>query len=420
MPRDAGETRQVRDGEQRLAALLVRARTLVRRALRGRGRGPRMHWQATNKEVIMEENQGETPVGQETALHVKRFSGEMVYSDLPVNEEPMPPELVTEQAGARDLLPAERMIELLGQMERIRVFEETAEQLYMRGMIHGTMHLSIGQEATAVGAIAALQPTDYILSTHRGHGHCLAKGADPGRMMAEFMGKETGYCRGLGGSMHIADVGGGNLGANGIVAGGLPISVGVGWSMKVQGRSEVCMVFFGDGASNEGAFHEALVCAAIWRLPIIFVCENNHYAMSLAVHAAVPTEDISERASAYHIPGVAVDGNDLLAVYEAAAAAVERARSGRGPTLIEAKTYRWRGHSKSDRNLYRTQDEIEMWKGRDPIAHFRAVLIGAGVLDEAQAAAITREAKEAINAAVAFAEQGPEPDPAILEDAVYA
>lgn len=321
---------------------------------------------------------------------------------------------------AHDPLSPTRMLELLGQMERIRVFEETAEQLYTRGLIHGTMHLSIGQEATAVGVIAALQPTDFILSTHRGHGHCLAKGADPGRMMAEFMGKETGYCRGLGGSMHIADVEGGNLGANGIVAGGIPIAVGVGWSMKAQHRSEVCVVFFGDGASNEGAFHEALVCASLWRLPIIFVCENNHYAMSLPVAMGVPTQDISARAAAYDIPGVTVDGNDLTAVYQASASAVDRARTGRGPSLIESKTYRWRGHSKSDRNLYRTQDEIQMWKERDPIVRFRTQLIEQGVLDDAGAEAITSAATDAINAGVAFAEQSREADPSILENAVYA
>ncbi|GAC1358537.1 MAG: thiamine pyrophosphate-dependent dehydrogenase E1 component subunit alpha [Herpetosiphon sp.] len=332
-----------------------------------------------------------------------------------------PPAKREADAGAvHDSLSPARMIELLGQMERIRVFEETAEQLYTRGLIHGTMHLSIGQEATAVGIIAALQPTDFILSTHRGHGHCLAKGADPGRMMAEFMGKETGYCRGLGGSMHIADVEGGNLGANGIVAGGIPIAVGVGWSMKAQHRSEVCVVFFGDGASNEGAFHEALVCASLWRLPIIFVCENNHYAMSLPVAMGVPTTDISDRAAAYGIPGLTVDGNDLPAVYQASAAAVDRARSGQGPTLIESKTYRWRGHSKSDRNLYRTQDEIQLWKERDPIIRFRSQLIDQGVLDEARAEAISSAAKDAINAGVAFAEQSPEADPSILEHAVYA
>jgi pyruvate dehydrogenase E1 component alpha subunit len=325
-----------------------------------------------------------------------------------------------EQANPRDSLQPEHLVALLEQMERIRVFEETAEQLYTRGLIHGTMHLSIGQEATAVGVIAALQPTDYILSTHRGHGHCLAKGADPGRMMAEFMGKETGYCRGLGGSMHIADVEGGNLGANGIVAGGLPIAVGVGWSMKAQRRQEVCVVFFGDGASNEGAFHEALNCAAIWKLPIVFVCENNQYAMSLPAQTGIPSEYIAERALAYYIPGVPVDGNDLLEVYDAAAAAVARARAGGGPRGVVGKTNSGGGHPKNGRNQYGTQEEIQSWKERDPIVHFRSYLTDTGVLDEAQAEALTRQAKEAIDTAVAFAQQSPEPDPSILEDAVYA
>ncbi len=324
-----------------------------------------------------------------------------------------------EQEAGRDLSP-ERMVELLRQMERIRLFEETAEQLYMRGLIHGTMHLSIGQEAAAVGAIAALEPHDLILSTHRGHGHCIAKGADIRLMMAEFMGKENGYCRGRGGSMHIADVEGGNLGANGIVAGGLPIAAGVGLSLKMQRRDEICMAFFGDGAANEGAFHESLNSAAIWNLPIVFFCENNQYAMSMSVRDAFPRIDISERAAAYNIPGITVDGNNLLEVYEVTSVAVNRARSGRGPTLIEAKTYRWRGHSKSDRNLYRTQEEIEMWKGRDPIARFRQFLIDEGVLDDVRAAEISQAVKEEVAAAVAFAEASPEPDPAQMEDEVYA
>jgi pyruvate dehydrogenase E1 component alpha subunit len=325
----------------------------------------------------------------------------------------------TASAALADL-PRERQHELLGQMERIRAFEEMAEQLYMRGLVHGTMHLSIGQEASAVGAVAALEPSDFILSTHRGHGHCIAKGADLGRMMAEFMGRETGYCRGRGGSMHIADVEGGNLGANGIVAGGLPIAAGVGLSMQLQGRSEVCVAFFGDGAANEGAFHEALNMAAIWKLPVIFFCENNVYAMSMAVHQAFPIANISERAAAYAMPGVTVDGNDLGAVYSATVAAVERARSGQGPTLIEAKTYRWRGHSKSDRNLYRTQEEIAEWKARDPIPRYRNQLIAAGLLDESGAESIRAAAHAAIAEAVVFAENSPEPDPAALEDEVYA
>jgi pyruvate dehydrogenase E1 component alpha subunit len=317
-------------------------------------------------------------------------------------------------------LTVERLVELLSQMERIRAFEETAEQLYMRGLIHGTMHLSIGQEASAVGAVAALEPTDFILSTHRGHGHCIAKGADLNRMMAEFLGKETGYCRGRGGSMHIADVVGGNLGANGIVAGGLPIAAGVGLSLKLQRRPEVCLAFFGDGAANEGAFHEALNCAAIWKLPVIWVCENNQYAMSMAVKHAFPIPAISMRAAAYGMPGVTVDGNDLIAVYGAVAEAVARARAGDGPTLVECTTYRWRGHSKSDRNLYRTQEEIEAWKQRDPIARLRERLIATGALDAAAADRLRQQAREAVAAAVAFAEASPEPDPAQLEEGVYA
>ncbi|MDW8403483.1 thiamine pyrophosphate-dependent dehydrogenase E1 component subunit alpha [Chloroflexus sp.] len=302
----------------------------------------------------------------------------------------------------------------------IRAFEEMAEQLYMRGLVHGTMHLSIGQEACAVGAVLALEPADYILSTHRGHGHCIAKGADLGRMMAEFMGRESGYCRGRGGSMHIADVESGNLGANGIVAGGLPIATGVGLSMKLQGRREVCLAFFGDGAANEGAFHEALNIAAIWQLPVIFFCENNAYAMSMAVREAFPVECISQRAAAYGMPGITIDGNDLAAVYDATATAVARARAGAGPTLIEALTYRWRGHSKSDRNLYRTQAEIEAWKQRDPISRWRDRLLANGIINETEAEALAAQAQSEVLAAVAFAEASPEPTPERLEDEVYA
>jgi acetoin:2,6-dichlorophenolindophenol oxidoreductase subunit alpha len=326
----------------------------------------------------------------------------------------------TETINTPTTLDGPRLRELLLQMERIRAFEEMAEQLYMRGLVHGTMHLSIGQEASAVGAIAALAADDYILSTHRGHGHCIAKGADLGRMMAEFMGKETGYCRGRGGSMHIADVEGGNLGANGIVAGGIPIAAGVGLSMQMQGRNTVCLSFFGDGAANEGAFHESLNMAAIWQLPVVFFCENNNYAMSMSVRDAFPTPTISERGAAYGMPGITVDGNDLFAVYHAAVAAVNRARSGGGPSLIEASTYRWRGHSKSDRNLYRTQQEIEEWKQRDPIIRLREQLLSQGVLDQAGVEAIARQVEQEIAAAVAFAETSPDPDPTALEDEVYA
>jgi len=305
-------------------------------------------------------------------------------------------------------------------MYTIRAFEEQAEQLYALGKIHGTMHLSIGMEASAVGAIAALRPDDLILSTHRGHGHCIAKEADLNRMMAEFMGKETGYCRGRGGSMHIADVEGGNLGANGVVAGGIPIAVGVGLSLKMQKRDQIILCFFGDGAANTGPFHEALNMAAIWTLPVVFVCENNQYAMSFSVKKAFAIEHISDRAAAYGMPGVTVDGNDLLAVYQAVSQAVKRAREGEGPSLIENVTYRWRGHSKSDANRYRTREEIEAWKQKCPIKRFRARLIEEGVLTEEEADQIEQEAYAAIDAAVAFAEASPEPALETIEEGVYA
>ncbi|MCR4406807.1 MAG: pyruvate dehydrogenase (acetyl-transferring) E1 component subunit alpha [Anaerolineae bacterium] len=310
--------------------------------------------------------------------------------------------------------------ELLRQMYTIRAFEEKAEQLYAMGKVHGTMHLSIGMEASAVGSIAALRPDDLILSTHRGHGHCIAKGADLRLMMAEFMGKEAGYCRGRGGSMHIADVKGGNLGANGVVGGGIPIAVGVGLSLKMQKRDQIILCFFGDGAANLGPFHEALNMAAIWKLPVVFVCENNQYAMSLSVKKAFPIERISDRAAAYGMPGVTVDGNDVMAVYEAVSQAVKRARAGEGPTLIENVTYRWRGHSKSDANRYRTREEIEAWKQKCPIKRFRARLIEEGILTEEEADRIAQEAYAAVDAAVAFAEASPEPALETIEEGVYA
>ncbi len=305
-------------------------------------------------------------------------------------------------------------------MYTIRAFEETAEQLYALGKVHGTMHLSIGMEASAVGAIAALRPDDYILSTHRGHGHCIAKGADLERMMAEFMGKETGYCRGRGGSMHIADVEGGNLGANGVVGGGLATAMGVGLGLKMQGSDRICLCFFGDGAANLGPFHESLNMAAIWSLPVVYVCENNQYAMSFSVERAFAIDHISDRAAAYGMPGTTVDGNDLLAVYEAVREAVGRARRGGGPSLIENVTYRWRGHSKSDANRYRTQEEIDAWKEKCPIARFRELLIAQDELTEAEADEIERRARADIDTAVAFAEASPEPDLSTIEEGVYA
>lgn len=313
-----------------------------------------------------------------------------------------------------------RKRDLLRQMYTIRAFEEMAEQLYIRGKVHGTMHLSIGMEASAVGSIAALRPDDLILSTHRGHGHCIAKGADLNLMMCEFMGKENGYCRGRGGSMHIADVKGGNLGANGVVGGGIATAMGVGLGLKMQKRDQVILCFFGDGAANLGSFHESLNMCAIWKLPVVYVCENNQYAMSFSVKRAFAIERISDRAAAYGMPGVTVDGNDLLTVYKAVSQAVERARAGEGPSLVENVTYRWRGHSKSDVNRYRTKEEIEAWKQKCPIKRFRALLIDEGILTEDEAGQIEREAYGAIDASVEFAEASPEPDVAAIEEGVYA
>jgi acetoin:2,6-dichlorophenolindophenol oxidoreductase subunit alpha len=310
----------------------------------------------------------------------------------------------------------DRAHEMLRTMMLIRAFEEKALELYSLGRVHGTMHLSIGQEATAVGANFALTNNDYLLNTHRGHGHVLAWGSDVNRMMAEFLGRETGYCRGRGGSMHIADVEANNLGANGIVGGGLPVSVGVGLSIKFRRTHQVCLTVFGDGAANEGAFHETLNMASIWDLPVIYLCENNQYAMSMPVKRAFHIERISQRACAYDIAGVTVDGNDVAAVYQAVSEAKARAQAGDGPTLIEALTYRWKGHSKSDREAYRTRDEVREWQQRDPIPRFAAQL---GLSEEEMSVTQTK-IQARIDAAVEFAENSPEPELSSILEGVYA
>jgi acetoin:2,6-dichlorophenolindophenol oxidoreductase subunit alpha len=311
------------------------------------------------------------------------------------------------------------MKEALRRMHLIRMFEETAEDSYVRGLTHGTMHLSIGQEASAVGITMALRKTDYITSTHRGHGHCIGKGAEAKYMFAEFFGKEEGYCRGRGGSMHIADPESGNLGANGIVGGGIPIAVGAALAIKKQRRDDVAVCFFGDGASNEGAFHESLNMAAIWKLPVIFVCENNGYGMSVSTDRAMSVPNVADRAPAYNMPGVIVDGNKLADVAEAMMVATERARRGDGPTLIECKTYRTRGHSRSDRNKYRTKEEIEEWKVRDPIPQFVSELITNGILNEAEVEDIIKAAAAEIEEGFNFARAGTDPTPDTLTRDVY-
>ena len=317
-------------------------------------------------------------------------------------------------------LPREKLVWMLEMMYTTRFFEENAENLYTRGLVHGTMHLSIGMEASPIGSIAAIDEKDLIIHHHRGHGHTIAKGADLTRMVAEFLGKEAGYCRGRGGSMHIADVEGGNLGATGIVGGGIPTALGIGLALHLKKSDKILLSYFGDGASNEGEFHESLNMASIWKLPIVFICDNNQYGMSMAADKAMNIEHVAQRACAYGIPGITVDGNDVLSVYDAALKAVKRARAGEGPSLVENLTYRWRGHSKSDRNLYRSPEEIAEWQSFDPIKRFSEVLTSAEILTPAEVQQVSEKAKRAINEATEQAILLPEPSPENMEDEVYA
>lgn len=317
-------------------------------------------------------------------------------------------------------LPAEKLAWMLQRMCEIRYFEEKAEDLYIRGLVHGTMHLSIGMEAGSVGSIATLQPEDLIIHHHRGHGHTIAKGADLTLMMAEFLGRETGYCRGRGGSMHIADIPGGNLGATGVVGGGIPTAVGIALALQMRRSEQILLSYFGDGATNEGEFHESLNLASVWKLPVVFICDNNQYGMSMHRSKVMNIENISERAASYGIPGVTVDGNNVLDVYEAVLEAGERARAGQGPSLVDCLTYRWRGHSKSDRNLYRTAQEIEEWKHKCPIKRFKNILVEGAVMTRDEAEGIDQAAKAAIDHAAEVAQTFPEPSPENMELEVYA
>ncbi len=317
-------------------------------------------------------------------------------------------------------LPREKLAWMLQKMCETRYFEEKAEELYTRGLVHGTMHLSIGVEASPIGSIAALAPDDIIIHHHRGHGHTIAKDADIVTMMGEFLGKEPGYCRGRGGSMHIANVAAGNMGATGIVGAGIPIAVGIGLALQMRKSHQVLLSYFGDGSTNEGAFHEALNLASIWKLPIVFICDNNKYGMSMDFRRSMNIDYISTRAASYGIPGISIDGNDVLTIYQVITSAVERARSGQGPSLVEHVSYRWRGHSKSDRNLYRTQEEIEEWMKRCPIKRFKMLLITSQVMSEDEVETIDQAAKQTIDNAAEAAILMPEPTPENMEEEVYA
>jgi len=318
-------------------------------------------------------------------------------------------------------LSPDKQREMLRQMLTIRQFEERASADYHAGKIYGVVHGYIGEEAVAVGVCAALEREDTIISTHRGHGHCIAKGADLKRMTAELYGRQTGYCKGKGGSMHIADFGIGMLGANGIVGGGISIVTGAGLAAQMDGKNRVAVSFFGDGASNAGPFHECLNIAASWKLPMIYVCENNLYAAQTSAASTHALSDVAARAAGYGIPGIIVDGNDIFAVNQAALRAVQRAREGHGPTLIECKTFRWRAHTeRKNQPDYRTESEIEAWKKKDPIARLRAQLQEQQQLSEADWHAMTAAVQSNIEDAVAFAEASPFPSPEQATDDVFA
>jgi acetoin:2,6-dichlorophenolindophenol oxidoreductase subunit alpha len=316
-------------------------------------------------------------------------------------------------------IDAARLLDMYERMVQIRTFEDLAGKHFADGLVPGFVHLYAGEEAVAVGVCSHLTDRDYITSTHRGHGHCIAKGVDIDGMVAELMGKATGTCKGKGGSMHIADVHKGMLGANGIVGAGLPLAAGAALTAKTLGTGGVAVSFFGDGASNQGTFHEALNLAAIWNLPAVFVCENNGYAESTPVHYHCSTVDIANRAASYDIPGIVVDGLDLFAVYEAAGEAIARARRGEGPSLIEAKTYRYYGHFQGDMVTYRTDDELNKYKQRDAIQSVRNYAIQHGMATAEELDAIDARTREHLEKAWKAAKAAPWPDESELLTDVY-
>jgi len=316
-------------------------------------------------------------------------------------------------------LTNEKMIKMYSNMVQIRMFEERVAELFSAGKIPGFVHLYVGEEAVATGVCASLRPTDYITSTHRGHGHLISKGGDIKLMMAELLGKKTGYCKGKGGSMHIADVGLGILGANGIVGGGPPLAAGAALAAQYQGRDDIAVCFFGDGASNQGTTHEAMNLATCWKLPVVFVNENNLYGISSCTRNSMCVADIADRASAYDMPGVVVDGNDVMAVYEAALEGINRARKGEGPCLIECKTYRLRGHFEGDPCAYRNDDELNEWKDKDPLPRFESKLLEMDVLTPDKVSDIRSSIENALAEAVKYAEQSPFPEVDEITEDVY-
>jgi 2-oxoisovalerate dehydrogenase E1 component len=318
-------------------------------------------------------------------------------------------------------LPSELLIEMQRRMLQIRCFDEQAAALQAKGLIPGPVHTSIGHEAAVVGACAAVRSDDYMTGFHRSHGHPIGKGSPLAPLMAELFGRATGICKGKGGSMHLADFSVGSLGESGIVGAGMPIAVGAGLSAKMRGTDQVSLCFFGDGAANCGPFHESLNLASIWNVPVVFLCENNEYAITFSIKNAMKVENVADRASSYAIPGVVVDGQDVLAVYDAVAAAVARAREGGGPTLIEAKTYRYRDHAEFGGLVvrYRSDEEVERWRQRDPIALFRDELIARDVLDTASADRLEAEVAAEVDEAIEFARNSPLPEVSDMLDDLF-
>lgn len=302
-------------------------------------------------------------------------------------------------------------------MLKIRKFETRAKDLFAEGKVGGFVHLYIGEEAVATGACANLKDNDYITSTHRGHGHIIAKGGDLKHMMAELYQKETGYCKGKGGSMHIADATKGILGANGIVGAGHNIAAGAGLAIQYKKTDQVCVCFFGDASTNQSTFHEALNLASVWKLPVIFVCENNGYGISVSQARHQAITDVSVRASAYNMPGVTVDGNDVFAVHEAVGEAVSRARKGQGPTLIECKTYRWRGHFEGDPTVYRPEGELDIWIKKDPIPKIEKYMVENSIMTKEEIDKKNEDVDKMINEAEKFADESSMPSlKSALED----
>lgn len=320
--------------------------------------------------------------------------------------------LETNRLGETDMdLSKEQLIEMYRRMRSIRRFEQEAIKLYRQAQIYGYFHPYIGEEAIAVGSCAAIREDDYIISTHRGHGHCIAKGASLRRMMAELFGKEAGYCRGRGGSMHIANVEEGNLGANGIVGAGMPIAVGAALGNIVKKNDKVVICYFSDGAVNNGVFNESLNLAAIWKLPVIFMLENNQWAVSTPVSYSCAIKDIAKRAEGYSMPGIMADGNNVLEVFEVTKQSVERCRSGGGPTFIEAKTFRRTGHHCNDPAKYYDPEVVKFWEAKDPIDNFKKYLLDNSLCNEQELDKIEQQIEGDIKDAIEFALNSPEPNP---------